>query len=372
MVEIDTRLRFSPGSHEQFATEYMTEIRDLVKAAESPEFDRLVERFSNYPEYLASRRALDPSPIDRVMAASAGTGVVDLARKKLSEEIHEALLMAHMAACCHLLHSSRLARSQFQRQVLVGLAQQFVQSCQGKPEDYRMRMVGKFHTMDTVRIMQLLRVLGLVTRPSQDMVQLGMGAADGTRDVLSIHLMPDIQVSSAQGGPFLSLRAEKRLPAEAIIVDADPVYAEQYEKLNEDPSNNVTAYNCDTMQALEAVSRNMARKRNFVTCLRIDHRMIPDAEAFLKQLAPCIDDDCDFVLSIGAGDTLDDFKGRVDTVAELFKALQGANLRPVLFKLHGPGSLGQQWRSLLFGNARASSYQILYCRLSGKVLGAAF
>ena len=72
--------------------------------------------------------------------------------------------------------------------------------------------------------------------------------------------------------------------------------------------------------------------RNLVTALRIDHRMISDVPGFFGKLGKCMSNDCDFILSIGAGDTRDDFNGRVRLVKGIFTALVDAGLRPVLFK----------------------------------------
>ena len=361
----DAPWRFHAGAHKQFAVEYLKEISGLAKAAALPEFDRFVSQLSDYEAFLSSRVRLS-QPLSPVIAASNGTRIVDLATN--NTKIHEAMTFAHIAACCHLLHSSRLARSCLKRKTLLLMARQFLRSCENKPEDYRARMVHKFHTMDAMRTIQFLRALGLVTRPSSAMYQLGIGAAEGTRDVLSIHLVPRIDMSCETGGPFLTFRADQQTAAESIIIDAEPLYEEQYAALNQDDSMNVIAYNCDTLGVLKILPDEMPHKRNFVTALRIDHRGLPDVGEFFRYLGTCVDEDCDLVMTIGAGDTVQDFEGRIKKFGELFAALERVGLRPVLFKLHGPGSPAKQQKSLYYGNVRASSYQILYCKLSANAL----
>ena len=100
--------------------------------------------------------------------------------------------------------------------------------------------------------------------------------------------------------------------------------------------------------------------------------MIPDAGELLQHLCPIIDDDCDFILSIGAGDTPDAYQRRLNVVNDMFAKLEEAQLEPVLFRLHLGGSVQQQGSSIQFGSIAASSYEILYCRLNREALAKIF
>jgi len=106
--------------------------------------------------------------------------------------------------------------------------------------------------------------------------------------------------------------------------------------------------------------------------LRIEPSMISDTTELLKGLAPLVDENCDFVFSIGAGDSLDAYQKRIDVTKNLFDDLSSAKLQPVLFQLHHGGSAMEQGQSLQFGSVAASSYEILYCKLSAKTLKKAF
>ena len=359
----DQGARFEPGSGRQIATEYRAEIGVLARIAEKPSFDALLASFAQHQDQLQVTEQR------RVLAAAllGGSDVID-ATTVLPDNLQDALDAAHLAACCHLLHGSRVARQQLSAKVLAAMATQFEASLAGKPRDFLNRIVGKFHNMDAIRIMQLLRRTGLVTRDSPEVRQLALGAAHGTRDVLALHTIPHVDVLGTPQGLQYHLHAETQPVKDVVIIDSDPRYAELYALLNVDPVNRVRAINMDTIQALRSLSLGPEKKRNLITALRIDHRMIPDVKPFLALLGSCADEACDFILTIGAGDTLGDFAGRTGKVQEMLVALAAADFRPLLFRFHRDGNLEQQWRGLRYGNPRASSYQLLYCRIAGEAL----
>lgn len=365
MTEFPER-RFHTGTHEHFASEYLIEIRELARISKRSSFADILQKLVDKATQVSS-----PDAVGAVVSASGGGGVIDVYGSR-SELIRDAFATAHLAACCHLLHSSTLTLKQLQARQLLPMAQQFLNSCQHQSNEYRTRMVGKLHAMDAIRSMQLVRALGLISRPSSETYQLGIGAAEGTRDILSVHVAPRIELIGRDETIVYRLLAEKQLAAETVIVDLDATYREHYENLNKDESMNVRAYNMATIDALALIPRDTRRGRNLITGLRIDHRMLADVREFFKRLVACLDEEADLLLTIGAGDTARDFEGRTEKFRELFAELKGAGMRPLLFKLHGPGSPAKQRHSLNVGNLRASSYQILYCRLDKAKLAAAF
>ena len=360
--------RFQAGNHKQVGEEYLAEIRELVRVVERPDFDEILDYFADYPDYL-DRRSRDGSA-SKIMMKGGDKRIFDIGTTR--PLVLKSLAMAQLAACCHLLHGSRVTRQQFSRNILEAMARQFVNSLSGKPDEYLKRITNKLHVMDAIRTMHLLRPLGLVTRPVAEFHQIGLGAAEGTRDALGLHLSPSIQQTSGENGRLLELITEKQQPADIIIADANPVYRENYDELNNDPSNKITAFNQDTLTVLRVLENTTQTRRNLVTALRIDHRMIPDVPGFLGQLGKCVSNDCDFILSIGAGDTRDDFEGRIKCIKGLFAAMDSAGMRPVLFKFHESGDLDHQWNTLRYGNRRASTYQLLYCRIDGPELARSF
>ena len=197
--------RFHTGDQKLVGVEYLAEIRELARVVERPDFDEILTHLTAYPEYLDSRR---------FDGASSAVLVNDVAEKRIFDistthpQVLKAFAMAQLAACCHLLHGSKVDRQQLSRGVLEAMAGQFVNSLYGKPEDYLRRITGKFHIMDAIRTMQLLRALGLVTRKASEFHQLGIGTAEGTRDVLGSHVLPSIQRLSDGNGSLLELSTE--------------------------------------------------------------------------------------------------------------------------------------------------------------------
>lgn len=360
--------RFNTGGHKLVGVEYLAEIRELVRVVERPDFDEMLLHFADYSSYLDSRSR--DGVANRILMQDSNKRIFEV--KTTQPQVLNALAMAQLAACCHLLHGSKVTRQQLSRNVLEAMAGEFVNSLSGKTDEYLRRITNKTHVMDAMRTMQLLRILGLVSRPVPDFYQIGIGAAEGTRDALGLHLLPSIRQVSGGDSPLLELSTEQEHLTDVIITEANPDYLDVFEELNNDPSNNITAYNQDTLTVLRDLESTMQVPRNLVTALRIDHRMIPDVPRFLGQLGKCVTNGCDFILSIGAGDTLNDFEGRIKCVNGLFTALDNAGMRPVLFKFHESGALKRQWNTLCYGNRRASTYQLLYCRIDGAALVSSF
>jgi len=367
--DVDQR-RFSVRGYKDIGMSYLAEVRELIHVVERPDFEQLLTCLADYAFYLATS-STDRLGHKLVVESAPDERIFDVATTTQTQVL-KALAMAQLAACCYLLHGSRIKRQQLCRDALEMMAEQFVESLASKSDEYLKRIDHKFHVMDSIRSMQLLRVLGLVTRSTHEIYQIGFGSADGTRDVLGLHLIPSIRQVTSDKSVMLELSIDKQLVSNIIITDSNPLYAEQYDELNNDSSNNITAINQDTMTVLKHMAGATDVSRNLVTALRIEHRMIPDVYEFLAQLGKYVTHECDFMLSIGAGDTCDDFRGRIICVNELFSALEDAGMRPFLFKFHDSGDIEHQWASLKYGNPSASTYQLLYCRLNGAALVDSF
>ncbi len=132
-----------------------------------------------------------------------------------------------------------------------------------------------------------------------------------------------------------------------VLVDNDPHMKRRYEKLNREA--NTLALNQDTMLALDTLRNRIAAgetaPRDLVVAFRIDHRMIPDAADFLEHLTRVIADRADLNITIGAGHTNKEFKGRRRKIKELESALLARNLKPLHIIWHRGTSLAKQRRS---------------------------
>jgi hypothetical protein len=228
--------------------------------------------------------------------------------------------------------------------------------------------------MDAVRTIQILRLLGLVHISSPQMKQLSLGAGPANKDMNSIHLVPDIRVSTNQ----LSLMARISFSMKVVncrdivITDCDPQRSQQYKLLNAIKNPKTIAINDDTFAVLEGLpailDKHSLSPRNFIVALRIDHRMISDVASFFRLIGESIASVADLVVSIGSGFTVDDYAGRVNKLGEVFEYLRDCGLQPTLIKLHGSGTLEEQRQKNHFGLSNITTYQILHCKLKRKNL----
>lgn len=201
------------------------------------------------------------------------------------------------------------------------------------------------------------------------MTQLSLGAASAKKDMRSVHLIPQIRITTDKVVKFSVSECRVK---DMVVVDGDPSRESQYRELNGCDGYPVCAINNDACEALKTLpdklrSRGMG-KRNTIIALRIDHRMLPDVAEFFRLLAPSIEDGTDLIITIGAGFDLSEFKGRTAVLRTLYDYLYEAGMGPVLLKLHGNGSLEEQWTTQAFGLKSITTYEILHCKLELKLL----
>ena len=366
---LSTEENFRLLSYSELTAAYMAEIQVLAAIVRLPEFPGILEKLRDYPKFLRSR-AQGPSALVTLLNETRQTRVVEAAR--LSPAMRESLALAHLAASCVLLAGSRFDLAKFQAGVFVQQAEQMLSGIETAGAAQIQSIMRRLMGMDAVRTIQLLRGLGLITRKPDKLYQLGLGASTGEKDIQYVHNEPQLTIEAGPGASILTLGARQQRAADVIINDLGPRYTEQYQQLAADPQWPATGYVCDTFELLETLSHSAIRKRNLVTMLRIEPAMIPDAREFLHRLHPVLDETCDFVLTIGLGDSAEAYRQRIEVVASLFAALDSAGLKPVLFRLHLGGDVERQAATLQFGSPRSASFEILYCRLERKALRKTF
>jgi len=120
----------------------------------------------------------------------------------------------------------------------------------------------------------------------------------------------------------------------------------------------------ESVKRLEVEQKELnLKQRNLVVCLRIDHRMLPNSRSFLNLIGRVIDSRADLIMTIGAGNNLLEFEGRLKCFDEMFASLVELGLKPVRILMHGRGSSAQKRSKPNFGELAYTSYQILYCSL---------
>ena len=173
----------------------------------------------------------------------------------------------------------------------------------------------------------------------------------------------------AQEGPNVKLHFEtlERQAAHTVLIDNDPIYQDHFEALNEKEKGKVLAMNTDAEKSLKELAKEQEvsglKQRNLVVCLRIDHHMIPDSKKFIQLIGKVIDSNADLIMTIGAGNNLTEFEGRLQCFDEMSAYLTQIGLKPIRILLHGKGSSAEQRNRPNFGQLAYTSYQILYCSL---------
>ena len=357
--------RYNAFPYKKLQEVYLTEIRGLMHACSEPDFDSIIIDLANYEKFLISRKKIK-SPLKPILDASNGKGILSL--NSISPHFRRAIYTAITASCCELLNGDTLLYKQLQPEIIEKSAMQAFPSQDKLTDTHNFKILAMISSMDAIKTILILRSLGLVTRTSQNINQISLGAGSGNKDIFSIHISPSITMRNMNGQKQLTFSVKQEQAKDIILIDADPIHKDYYASMNENESLQVTAYNQDTIETLKELSSSGITNRNLVTMLRIDHRMLPDVPKFLQYLASIIGDNCDFIMSIGLGDSIEDFKGRVNKVEEVFNALESAKLRPVILKMHKDGSVEDQWASLAVGHPSLATYQILYCKLKRKAL----
>ena len=102
--------------------------------------------------------------------------------------------------------------------------------------------------------------------------------------------------------------------------------------------------------------------------IRVDHRMIDDIADFFVKLAHVMEPQADFVISVGAGYSANEFEGRVNLISGIFDHLKSKKLDPTRIILHSGNTLKESRERPAFGYVAIATHEILYCRLHREIL----
>ena len=365
-------------SGQQLAASFAQEADAFGAIAMSPGFENLLTQYHDYDSFLQTLNN-DSNRKRSVDTLLSNNGIIDTAIP--TQELAQIFCQAQIAACAELFNGWRINSSQFSREGILALAKQGSEGLVNipaipidiRPDQYSesqrqlLNGVNVIQNIDTVRIMQVLKLLGLITCHADETHQLSLGVGNGYRDLFGIHLTPRITTErDASSTNFYFETIEKRA-AHTVLIDNDPVYKSHFDTLNREEGGRVLALNNDADLAfklleIEQKESNLMR-RNMVACLRLDYRMIPDEEIFLRSTYKVIDEKADLIMTIGAGNNLEELEGRLKCFDNLFSILTERELKPVRILLHGKGSAAEQRSQPNFGQLAYASYQILYCKL---------
>ncbi|MDA1369476.1 MAG: hypothetical protein O2971_01775 [Proteobacteria bacterium] len=378
MVESVVQNQWASVSGQMVADAYYREADAFGAIAEQAIFQRMLPNFADYQAHL-QRRNQDPAQQKKIRKLRPDAGTIDTAVP--SPELVEIFCEAQVAVCCELFKGTSCTPAQMHREGMRLLAQQAARHVINtpaiaddiSPADYSaaqqvlLEALNRIGNLDTIRVMQIARLLGLIVARSDTVRQLSLGAGNGYRDRYGIHAVPRITLQPQSAGGICRFDVVDREPVNTVLIDNDPMLARHYQRLNTEQGGRILAMNSAADQALEELGLIQQERslgtRNLVAGLRIDHRMIPDATDFLQRIAGVIDQSADLLLTIGAGNNLAEFEGRLLCFDAISQSLKNRGMQPVRIKLHGQGTLQEQRRRPNFGNLEYASYQILYCKL---------
>jgi len=373
-----TQNHWASISGQQLASAYALEADAFGAIAMSPSFDGLISQFDNYDSYL-KRLNKDSKHRETVRSLLENDGIIDTAVP--TRDLAQLFCVAQIAACSELFKGWKINFSQLNREGIRALVAQGSAGISNIPEiplethpdqyseAQRQLLNGTniIQNVDTVRVLQVVKLLGLISTPASEVQQLSLGVGNGYRDLYGIHGVPCISKKQEGTSAILDFDTLDQQAAHTVLVDSDPTYGNHFEALNRDECGRVLALNIEAEQAIKILKSKQQgldlSLRNFVVGLRIDHNMIPDAEKFLELIGTVIDSNADLMLTIGAGNKLSEFEGRLNCFDKLFAALTRIGLKPVRLLLHGRGSTQEQRGRPNFGQLAYTSYQILYCKL---------
>lgn len=365
-------------SGQQLATAFAQEADSFGAMAMSPGFETLLSYFGDYDGYL-ERLLKDVNHQQTINALLNNSGIIDTAVP--TKELAQLFCQAQIAACAELFNGWKLNSAHLNRARIAALVKQGSSSIATVPaipadmqaqhysEAQRLLLNGinVIQNIDTIRVLQVLKLLGLLRIKAHQAQQLSLGVGNGYRDLFGIHMLPKITRTQIESGNQFSFEIIERQAAHTILVDNDLVYKAHFSELTKNEENKVLALNANAEDALSEIKekqeQSLLQLRNLLVCLRIDHRMIPDAGIFLKSIAGVIDKQADLVMTIGAGNKLEEFSGRLSCFDDLFNCLAEKNLKPIRILLHGKGTAAEQRANPNFGQLAYASYQILYCKL---------
>lgn len=370
-------------SGQQLASAYAQEADALGAIAMSPGFGNLISHYKDYDSYLDALNA-DSNHKKSVELLLKNNGVIDTAVP--TKELAQLFCLAQIAACCELFKGSKIDAMQMNRDGMRALIEQGTETLRNIPEitlitppdQYSesqrslLNGINIIQNVDTIRVMQVLKLLGLINEAASKTQQLSLGVGNGYRDLYGIHQSPKITAQQDGSRVRFLFETEERQASHTVLIDNDPVYASHFETLNSEEGPRVLALNTDADQALQTLAERQKTGgialRNLVLGLRIDHRMIPNSASFLQSIAGVTDMEADLVMTIGAGNNLAEFEGRLKCLDELFETLIASGHKPVRVLLHGKGSSAEQRSRPNFGQLAYTSYQILYCKLKRDLL----
>lgn len=363
----ELRLIQEPVGYSRIYSEFLSEANMFADYINDGDFEKILLDFNDFNRYLKVRTKKIKANT-KVAALTKGTNI--LSAKNASGELKTILSYAHISACCELLNGWTFNCNHDIKKDLPAFLEQNLTHLKSADEETINKIYLRIATADTVRIIVLLKLLGLLQQDTSKKRVLSYGAASGVKELYATHTVPRIESNIKNLGQYkfqLKFTRTLQWPKQTVLIDYDKFWETHYKNLlSEHPANVLGILNefdnaiTDLPQTL--LEHNM-EPADLVFGWRIDHQVIPDIPAFFKSLVPSLStkSKVDFVITIGAGDDDEDFAGRVRTMDKVWAFLKEHKLNPVRIVLYDGG------RDFpLFGHGSYATYEVIHCQLDKK------
>ena len=347
---------------------FLHELGVLVQITQSRWFWDLFPAFLTYKAFLSSTKHnfLDDRVLGQLLKRQAPIDALER-----GGDVEKLFLCANLAASCEIFSGWTIPVNELDPDRTGEYLQLALANAAADRTSLGRNMAQRLNNGDTVRIIQALKLLGLIRVDTNSYHQLSLGASIGRRDCHALHLEPALIPTTAATSPAtpppLRFSVRPGAPRDIVLMDNDPALVPVYERLNADPSGAVTAMNIDLHDGLEklaqTISEHQLPPRTLIAAFRIEPRAFADIGFFLRSIGTVIDEQADFVMTIGSGDTDDEFRHRLEVLNGISENLDQNGMQPVRIEAYQGETLAEQRARPAFGLNQYASYETLYCRL---------
>ena len=347
---------------------FLHELGKLVEITQSIGFRELLPKFLTYNAFLTTgkQRFFIESLTENLLKE---TRFIDASN--CPTDAGKLFLCANLAACCEIFSGWTIPVNDLDMNRTNEYLEMALANAGVDKESLGRNMAQRLNNGDTVRVVQTLKLLGLLDADISSCHQISLGASIGRRDCHAMHLEPSIipagTIATSEVLSPLRFNVRPGKPADIILMDNDPVMKPVYDRLNTEGKGHIAAMVTDLYDGLGGLARQVedseVTPRTMVVAFRIEPRAFTDIDRFLDSIGKVIAESADFVMTIGSGDTTDEFRHRQDVLTVLNRRLSDHGMNPFRIKAYSGGNTEEQRANPVFGLNQYASYETLYCRL---------
>ena len=340
---------------------YSYELKALIKLFQSDVGSEIISLFSDYESFVKEKR----SDIlgDNTLQTLANNNLIDATTP--TSVASKLFACANLAASCEVFNGWSMPLSAIDLSRADEYLNMAISDAVNTQTNLGQNMAVRLNNSDTVRVIQILRLLGILETGSE-CYQLATGSSIGIRDRIATHITPKISINHFLNNAPVQFSTVKANSNNIVLIDNDPNMKTAFEQLSISDSN-IHTINKDMYigldEAAKSITNNELKPRTLVTAYRLEPRAYADTSLYLSKIGGTIAAEADFITTIGSGDTDEEFKNRKQVIDDLYADLVNRGMEPIRIKMYKGETTKQQRFNPLFGLNQYASYDILYCKL---------